>query len=226
MAEDSRAPIVHPILASLLPQIPHHAVRITSQAKMTNLIAFALSHLDVRSSLRSLAARTKSSQDPLNPPIVFHTLPPPPPAKSAPLDGPSTSTPSTTTAQPPARLPSAPACKTSKKLSSSSAAVLPKLISVAEIVKRSYVPRLAEGKGKGKEEVPELKKKGKGKGRMLGLHQYSRLGALAELGLEDAGEEEEGEEQRMERIALEWIESGDGGRKRCVVASLGRGGWS
>ena len=82
-------------------------------------------------------------------------------------------------------------------------------------MKRSYVPRpLAAGKGKGKEELPEPKVKGKGKGTTLGLYQYSRLGALEDIGLMDAGEKEEMEEERMARIALDWVESGAGGRKR------------
>lgn len=56
--------------------------------------------------------------------------------------------------------------------------------------------------------------KRKGKGTTLGLYQYSRLGALEDIGLVDAGEKEEMEEERMARIALDWVESGAGGRKR------------
>ena len=174
------------------------------------------------------------SQDPANPPLAIHSLP------SASTSVPSTSTPVLATAPPPTPDPDPP-----KASSSTAAAVLPKLVSVVEVVKRTFValPPSAldaagsvdatkdNGKGKAKEtdvepgqdlQVHVAKKRPKGDAiAVRGLHQYSRLGALEELGLAgpDAvdGGGEIAEKVRHNRIALEWIESGGGGTKRFVL---------
>lgn len=57
--------------------------------------------------------------------------------------------------------------------------------------------------------------KGKGKKKAIaGLHQYTYLGALEEIGLAGV-ETEQTEEERQEQIALEWITGGGSGSKKC-----------
>lgn len=85
---------------------------------------------------------------------------------------------------------------------SDSSQPIPKLISIAEIIRRSYLPPVSEA---------PVQDKGKRKGPVVGLHQYVRIGALEELGITSSAENEE---EKNERIAKEWIENGGGGRKR------------
>lgn len=209
----------HPQLASLLPDgLQHHPVRIVSAHSMTNLISFALQHLQVRSSLLcAVLHRLPCLQSPESSPLLLHTLPPPP-APTAPQTStqPSASRP----VPPPAPQPTptdagaeATTSKPSKKTTNGKGIptnpALSKIISIAEIVKRTYVapqpptdaPKAAKGKGKKK--------------AIAGLHQYTYLGALEEIGL--AGiETEQTEEERQEQVALEWITGGGSGTKRCV----------
>lgn len=217
-------------------------LRVSSQAKMTALIQFALKHLSVSpfrhptSDTRTPRAHPGISQDPVNAPLAIHSFAPAAPVPSS--SRPTTSTPLLATALPPEpdSLPTS-----TRAAGSSSPSVLPKLVSVVEIIKRSFaLPPLAmdapgrldtsDGKGKGKErEVetladpastaggtqPAAKSLGK---TVAGLHQYSRLGALEELGLAgldvDGDASDAAEENRQTEIALNWIESGGGGTKR------------
>lgn len=70
-----------------------------------------------------------------------------------------------------------------------------------------------KGKGKAKEKKPKLE----------GLHQYTRLGALEELGMEDkdvlGDDDGEREQERMDDVALKWIK-GKGASKGYVSLSL------
>ncbi|KAL8284254.1 hypothetical protein RQP46_005003 [Phenoliferia psychrophenolica] len=220
----ARDQAVPPGLALVLPAgLAVAPLRITSSAKMTALIAFALAHL----------------ADPTNAPLAIHSLSPAAVAASA-HSGPATSTPVIATAPPPAPDPASTPLPP-KASSSSSAAVLPKLVSVVEIIKRSFIPPTSpsdatapvpavedNGKGKGRAmEAPaggnaaggDAQRPAKGKGQAVaGVHQYSHLGALEELGLAGPGAEgedgEAGEEARQDQVALDWIKSGGGGTKR------------
>ena len=92
-------------------------------------------------------------------PVVLHTLPNPNPNPKA---------------------PSAPST------SSSSTLLIPRLISVVEIIKREYIKTL------------EMKHST----RLSGLHQYNEVGSLEELGL--TPDNEEGDQRALELIrALE-----------------------
>ncbi|GAA5911222.1 hypothetical protein JCM5296_001325 [Sporobolomyces johnsonii] len=201
----------HPALLELLPTAlrdHHQPLRVTTQAKMLNLIAFALSHL----------------REPESSPLVLHCLPPPPSSSSA--AGPSTST------QPDSAAPT-PKASSSSPASSKSTDALPKLVSVVEIIKREYASLLAPSpdssdKGKGKElptdpaaPLPAPRE----------LHQYTLLTTLEVLRLAGPSpkeqEDEEMERTRQELIALEWLtgKAGKGKRPRrkhtpCMVVVL------
>ncbi|KAF9044612.1 hypothetical protein BDZ89DRAFT_1008576 [Hymenopellis radicata] len=116
-------------------------IRITSSGKMKTWISHALDCLK--------KDETK--------PIVFHTLPNPPPTKPG-----------------------------SKAVSPTNSTMLvPRLVSVVEIIKREYIKTL------------ELSHST----RLLGLHQYNQVGSLEELGLAPVVDEtiDEGE-QRAENL--------------------------
>ncbi|KAK4704812.1 hypothetical protein P7C70_g1392, partial [Phenoliferia sp. Uapishka_3] len=209
-----------PLLARLLPaDLSVTPLRVSSQAKMSVLISFALAHLF----------------DPSNPPIAIHSFSNP--ESSATQSGPSTSTPVLDSALPPAPAPAPapdpiPAAKPGKA-SSPSSAVLPKLVSVVEIIKRTFLPPkdatvspgMMDGGGKGKgKEVEILAAERAQACRVSGLHQYSRLGALEEMGFGkvevDGDREAEEEDARQANVALNWINSGGGGTKRFALYRL------
>ncbi|GAA5879798.1 hypothetical protein JCM1840_001900 [Sporobolomyces johnsonii] len=209
----------HPALLGLLPSAlrdHHQPLRVTTQAKMLNLIAFALSHLREHEST----------------PLVLHCLPPPPSSSSA--AAPSTSTQPDSAAPAPAPAPApTPKASSSSPASRKSTDALPKLVSVVEIIKREYASLLAASpdssdKGKGKElptdsaaPLPALRE----------LHQYTLLTTLEVLRLAGPSpkeqEDEEMERTRQELIALEWLtgKAGKGKRPRrkhtpCMVVVL------
>ncbi|ORY52181.1 hypothetical protein BCR35DRAFT_356050 [Leucosporidium creatinivorum] len=190
----------HPQLATLLPAgLQYHPVRVVSAHSMTNLISFALQHL-------------QSSE---GSPLLLHTLPPAP-APNAPQTStqPSSSRPAAPPApQPtPTDTPTAAATSKSSKTAKSGKGIptnpaLSKLISIAEIVKRTYIPPAPPA------DAPKGAK-GKGKKKATsGLHQYTYLGALEEIGLGEL-DTEQTEEERQEQVALEWITGGGSGSKR------------
>ncbi|KAJ3550767.1 hypothetical protein NMY22_g243 [Coprinellus aureogranulatus] len=116
-----------------------HSVRITSQGKIKNWVAFALKTFEERPDL----------------PITFHTMPP---------------TPSTS------KLPPKDVNIAQKQKLASSTALVPRLVSVVEIVKREYMKDLKEKRAS----------------RMKGLYQYNEVGILEE---EQGGESDEDEEE-------------------------------
>lgn len=212
------------------------------------------------------------------PPLILHTFNPPTPItkkESKFLEKqqiPITSTPTLNNVTSlPLPIPSIPSItlKLSPKVkttlineSKNSLSSLPKLISLIEIIKRSYLPPFTslkpselaaqkDLKGKGKEvlvvegdendeeigeamegielltksEPKEKHKRSRNKLR-TGLHQYTLIGALEDLGIlveEDEDEDEDEEEEeideileqaRQDDIVKEWLEGGSKGTKR------------
>ncbi|GAA5919905.1 hypothetical protein JCM1841_002106 [Sporobolomyces salmonicolor] len=214
----------HPALLGLFPSAlrdQHQPLRVTTQAKMVNLIAFALSHIRAHEAI----------------PLVLHCLPPAPSPSSA--AGPSTSTQPDSAAAAPAPTPT-PKASSSSSASNKPTDALPKLVSVVEIIKREYASLLAASpdstaalsssadKGKGKEVSPDPAAPSPAP---HGLHQYTLLTTLEVLGLAGPSlkkqEDEEVEQARQELIALQWLtgQAGKGKRPRrqhtpCMVVVL------
>ncbi|GAA6004587.1 uncharacterized protein JCM10292_005683 [Rhodotorula paludigena] len=153
-------------------------------------------------------------QDPANPPLVLHTLPPPPPAAA------SSSSSSTSTIAP----LSAPTL-------AHATAALPKLVSVAELVKRQFAhvssaPTTGESLELGLEDATRAVKGKRTPRGPEGLHQYTLLTSYEALGAappdpagargadeqEDA-DAEELERMRRELVQLEWL-TGRAGKQR------------
>ena len=238
-------PPPHDAISALVPSsVEYDTLRVTAQAKMTNLIAFALEKLQVRQSpsqrcSRSLIVR---AQLPETSPMLFHSFPSQSPTTSTaalfPLEAATTSTPLALNNPPPAPDPTAvtPHIHEANPVvnTPSTSSALPKLISIVEIIKRTYVPPPRPVK-EAEEDVEiavgaattRRRKKGKGKSVAIGLHQYTRLGSLESIGVageeiveDPEEEEEETERKRQEKIALNWVESGAGRSKRSVLLSF------
>ncbi|GAA5974468.1 hypothetical protein JCM21900_000542 [Sporobolomyces salmonicolor] len=214
----------HSALLGLFPSAlrdQHQPLRVTTQAKMVNLIAFALSHIREHESI----------------PLVLHCLPPAPSPSSA--AGPSTSTQPDSVAAAPAPTPT-PKTSSSSSASNKSTDALPKLVSVVEIIKREYASLLAASpdstaalsssadKGKEKEVSPDSAAPSPAP---HGLHQYTLLTTLEVLGLAGPShkkqEDEEVEKARQDLIALQWLTGRAGKDKRprrqhtpCMVVVL------
>ena len=127
-----------------------HPIRITSQGKIKNWVSFALKSFQVRishgisfkrsvSKDGSLITRSLRAQENPGLPLAFHTIPPTPStSKSSPKD----------------------ANNAQKQKLASSTALVPRLVSVVEIVKREYMKELKEKKGSRGREGEEDRGKG------------------------------------------------------------------
>ncbi|KZT57286.1 hypothetical protein CALCODRAFT_289515 [Calocera cornea HHB12733] len=123
-----------------------HLLRIASHGKLKTYIAFALKFL----------------QESHTRPLVLHTLPAP--SKTTPLPAPAPAA-AAVASDPPPQPFKAPA----KSLAPCTTSI-PRLLSVAEIIKREFVDlSYAQGQGKGKEKETWV------------LHQYNELGCLEDL---------------------------------------------
>ncbi|GAA5907050.1 uncharacterized protein JCM6883_006123 [Sporobolomyces salmoneus] len=158
-------------------------------------------------------------------PIVLHSFPLP---SSTSTDAPSTST-------------------TTPTVTSNAVDALPKLVSVAEVIKREYVRFLVETSSpptststKGKEKATNEDEPNRtapiGTSKREGLHQYSILTTFESLGFEPLPKqkdpkvivaEEQAELERQELIQMEWLTGKAGNNKRpkakhtpCMVVVL------
>lgn len=152
--------------------------------------------------------------------VLLHSLPAP--TLPDPLDGPSTSTPAVLD-MPPPPVPSVDVAAITPKPSTSSG--LSKLVSIAEIIKRTYATAARERTAAAVVESLEQNRSRKGKGKVEGLHQYTKLGSLEEIGLAGEPEEHDGldldvdEEARREKVALDHLTSGAARSTRFVLQS-------
>lgn len=170
--------------------LTYQPVRVGSHSKMSTVLQFAINHLAVSCNipprLTPSSSLTPSTLQTCPSPLLLHSLPPASPTRT-----PSTSTPNKT-----------------------SDSGLTKLVSIAEIAKRARAEALAAA-GAGAGDLADAK--GKGKGRAVdGVHQYTMVGALEELGGSEGVSGEVDEEVRREGVAVEWLKGGGGGTKRCV----------
>ncbi|BGP35450.1 hypothetical protein JCM10296v2_007288 [Rhodotorula toruloides] len=205
----SSDPAAHPMLPKLVSLSAFHPVRIASHTKITLVVQFALDHL-----------RRNADE-----PLVLHCLPP----SSSSLADASRAGPLTST-QPdsnslPAPDPTPPAVKgkgkkkAAESSSSTSVAALPKLVSIAEIIKREWLDvqlKPAAGESSEEETTAPVRE---------GLHQYTLLTTLEAIGLASdttaTGEvdgDAEAEEMRQQMIEMEWL-SGRAGKDRRSVLS-------
>ncbi|BGO95710.1 hypothetical protein NBRC10512_007408 [Rhodotorula toruloides] len=211
----------HPVLPKLVPLSDFHPIRIASHTKITLVVQFALDHL-------------RRNEDE---PLVLHCLPPSTSSSSANAGraGPLTSTQPDSNPSP-APDPTPPAAKgkgkgkATESPSSTSVAALPKLVSIAEIIKREWLDvELKHATGDSIQEDTAAPAR-------EGLHQYTLLTTLEAIDLasdtiatdEVDGDVEE-EEMRRQLIEMEWL-SGRAGKDRrprrkhspCMLVILSR----
>lgn len=142
-------------------------VRITTQGKIRNFVEHALDFFEVGSMFRveDRSHRTiRSEQKNPDSHLILHTLPHTNPA-ALPQEDPSTAQ-------------DAPEAKTTDRLPPS-LTTIPRLISVAEIIKREYLKKLDPANSE--------------QGSLLGLHQYNEIGNIDVPGpsTDDAPSQEE-----------------------------------
>lgn len=205
----------HARLQQLLPDgLQHRNMRITANATLFKMIQSALEHLQVsaredQSCIGILFTRIPHQE--FDAPLVLHTLPG---SSSAPTQGPSTST-QPSNAAVPAPNPDAPAITDEtlpeNKVRDSSSLALPKLVSIVEIIKRKYNPALLSTNS----DATSKRKQENRRGRSIGLHQYTYLGCMEDLGT-IGGQVEESEEAKRARIEEMWLHGGAGRNKRYV----------
>ncbi|BGP20166.1 hypothetical protein JCM10213_000749 [Rhodosporidiobolus nylandii] len=195
----------HPALAILLPPVDAHPVRLASASSINAVVSFALGHL---------------RQDDA-PPLVLHCLPSA--SSSSASAAPTTSTPVIPAPEPPAPAPAK--TSSSKSSADSSVAGLPKLVSIAEVIKREWfsVP-LATSSAALPAPSPSLHARDEQKDeeqKREGLHQYTLLTTLEALKLADPErkgakelEEDELKAQEEELVVMGWLTGKAGRAKR------------
>lgn len=162
-------------------------------------------------------------------PLVLHCLPPPSSSSASTSHaGPFTSTqpganPSSAPDPTPPAAKSKAKGKASDSSSSTSVAALPKLVSIAEIIKREWmdVQTRSIACEEGREEITAPAREG--------LHQYTLLTTLEAIGLAadkpSTGEEDgdaEAEEMMRRLIEMEWLSGRAGKDRRFVGSPFGR----
>lgn len=159
-----------------------HEIRITSQGKIKNWVTYALDFFEVGNNQYVSAHQAKgcqSEQKEPDTPLVLHTLPSSrPPQQEV----------GTATAEDPKKPDTTDEAKTPKKQKlPSSTATIPRLISVAEIIKREYLKKLDPANSD--------------TGSLYGLHQYNEIGHLEEAE-PSADDEEDLDDVRQREITL------------------------
>ncbi|BGP27725.1 hypothetical protein JCM10295v2_006700 [Rhodotorula toruloides] len=202
----------HTVLQKLVPLPAFHPIRIASHTKITLVVQFALDYL-----------RRNESES-----LILHCLPP----TSSTSASTSRAVPLTSTQvdshTSPAPDPTPPAAnskgkgKATESSSSTSVSPLPKLVSIAEIIKREWLDvQLKPLAGEGTEqETTEMAREG--------LHQYTLLTTLEAIGVAsdtastvDEDGDAEMKEMRRQLIEMEWL-SGRAGKDRRSVPSAPR----
>lgn len=156
-----------PFAATDVPATDAHEIRITSSGKIQSWVEFALKFFEVRYSTHIKTAPPKEVKENEDRPLVFHTMPAEP--RPEPTEQPDP--------------PKPPAERNANKLHPS-LALVPRLVSVAEIVKREYVKLLDTSLAE--------------QGCLSGLHQYNEIVHL-DVAASQAGPTD-AEEQRLEAL--------------------------